>query len=176
MRRSPRRLHSRSPEEFDGIHHYLWSWTPASEVIPKLIYTLKSREMVTFKKDFLEKLIVRVPLSQVSADHIVYVTRPGMAYDHTQIIAEKLSELLSCPLNPIYLKNDLKNYKLMNRTDRLLGRKAIPLHIEGVDQKKVLFIDDVYTSGATAKAAWEALGRPKDYGALTLAFKRYEGD
>ncbi|MBY0314131.1 MAG: hypothetical protein K2Q26_01340 [Bdellovibrionales bacterium] len=176
MLRSPRRLRSRYPEEFDGIHHYLWTWTPVSEVLPKLIYTLKSREMVNFKIELLEKLIVRVPLSQVSADHIVYVTRPGMVYDHTRILAEKLSDLLSCQLNPIYLKNDLKNYKLMNRADRLLSRKAIPLHIEGVHQKKVLFIDDVYTSGATAKAAWEALGKPKDYGALTLAFKRYEGD
>lgn len=158
-----------------GQHFYLWLWSAQSEILPRLILALKAQNQERFQRKLLEQLFLRTPDISWVADQIVYVTRKGAKdYDHTSVLAESMGSIMGRPVMPLYLKEELPDYKSKSRQERFLLRKVVCPEVAIAKGAQILFVDDVYTSGATAHAAWKALGEPENFNAFTLAFKRYE--
>ena len=92
--------------------------------------------------------------------------------DHAFHLAEKLSSVLKIPVQTLNLQNlsvALKQ-KQMAKTERK-KRRFIVQNANLFLDKKIIFIDDVLTTGATARAVYLALNKPKNFLILTLAWR-----
>ena len=92
--------------------------------------------------------------------------------DHSCEIAKIFVDHYKC--NSVVLKLDEldENYKTQGRKNRYEKRRA---RWEGSGYPEpIWFVDDVYTTGATASAVWKALGRPQNYRVITMIYKKME--
>jgi predicted amidophosphoribosyltransferase len=89
--------------------------------------------------------------------------------DHAYLWARALSEVFQAPLSTVLTRSSLGPQKRMGLTERwhsVMGTKPE----EAVDlSKSYIFVDDLITTGATALAAWKALGKPASFQVWTLA-------
>jgi predicted amidophosphoribosyltransferase len=88
--------------------------------------------------------------------------------DHAQLWAESLSGEFSWPVSKALTRATLGDQKRKDRKERWLT------HLQTSDSfdlkaKSYIFVDDLITTGATAQAAWIALGKPIHYEVWTLA-------
>lgn len=96
-------------------------------------------------------------------------------YNQSELIAKEIAQILSIKYNNQSLfktKNIIEQSKL-NKEDRQKNIQGVyELHQpQLVEDKKILLIDDIYTTGSTvnecSKTLWQA--HPKKIGVLTLA-------
>ena len=96
-------------------------------------------------------------------------------FNHSELLASKASELMGfeCAKLLMRTRNDPQQARL-NREERinnLKGAFIVPeMEIEKVSGRNILLIDDVFTTGATAKSCAEAL---LDAGAAKVYFAAY---
>lgn len=100
---------------------------------------------------------------------IACVVPKNKTTDHAQEGAEVLAKMLGVRL--IQLKIEPRvDYKQKGRRERNQWNGSIdPVTLKKTD--RVWFYDDIVTTGATAKAAWLALGKPKEFQVVALAFR-----
>ncbi len=81
-------------------------------------------------------------------------------FNQAELVAKELGKLLKLPVDTKYLVRKEKTLpqKELTRTQRKSNlRRAFDVHKNGKDYKKVLLIDDIYTTGATIDAISEIL-------------------
>jgi ComF family protein len=104
------------------------------------IYKSKKHLIRTWNPD----VIIPVPL------HRLKLRKRG--YNQAQLIAEELGKLLKIPVDHTYLirKNNTKPLKELSDTDRMKNlQNAFQIVKNGVDYRKIMLIDDIYTTGST---------------------------
>ena len=98
-------------------------------------------------------------------------SRPGTKIDHAYQLASALSFYFAGTL-----KNPLKRAKITGSQKRRSKKQRAYIQIQGhkniLYNPPVVFVDDVLTTGSTARAAFQALNQPKQFFILTLAWKR----
>lgn len=92
--------------------------------------------------------------------------------DHAVLLARMLGNLLGIEVRPALRRRDSR--RRQKRLGRLARRAQSPHdQFEVIDRgnkyRRVLFVDDVVTTGATATGAWESLGRPKHFQVWSIA-------
>lgn len=156
---------------------FLFSWRNNGDTrIKNLIYALKrGRPNKTYRYLLHEFFPVYQKKFSNSSEWVI-VSAPSQhppQFDHAFYMGQTLSQFLDIPtLRPLQLKSHKpqKNLSKQKRRENLslIQLEATPNH------KKILFVDDVITTGATAQKTWEALGRPINFFVFCWAHKAKE--
>ena len=129
-----------------------------------------------FQRLGLEMLVrfLHIPLWE-RLESPIFIPSPARAKkqeDHAFMLAKALSFYFNGEFQPL-LKRDPNS--LAQRKKSKKERAFIQIHREGdiPFHKPVVFVDDVLTTGSTARVAFHALNKPKNFFIFTLAWKRF---
>lgn len=157
----------------------LFEWIPGwQETLSRLILSLKGNETSAlwrpYALEFWRRYLISGPPSQTK----ILVPSPSRngGPDHAGAFALHLADLSSSPLYDCLSRSETdKAQKKRRRNERGRARfewdeKFSLESFRAASQgKQVIFVDDIVTSGFTAKAAWKALGQPRDFAVWSLA-------
>jgi hypothetical protein len=97
-----------------------------------------------------------------SENRVVMASPPQVVgqVDHSGELARQVSRVSHWPLvHGLKRVEQSKGQKGLDRVERT----KVHLEWTGEAPESVIFVDDVITTGATASAAWRALGKPMDF-------------
>jgi hypothetical protein len=152
----------------------LLSWTPESQkYIKPIIYSLKGGR----NKRLLQRL------KQSFAPQLLDYIRPGPklvlcpparrgSFNHARLIAESFFQFWQAETTLLELVSNSSSRGARQKQRSVEERKAISFQGLKVDLSRfeqILFVDDVITSGATAKAAFLACGESGCFEAFAIA-------
>lgn len=150
---------------------YLWDWRMEDEEIEQLIYGLKHAKLPEAHERLVGWILQRNSdlydeLEKPTA--IVFPTKDIHKKDHAYYLAHALSQQLKIPAHPMLIAANQKSYRTLGRKERYRERQIEGAKITG---QRLLFVDDVLTTGATAYRAWQALGEIEGFRACVLVYK-----
>jgi predicted amidophosphoribosyltransferase len=156
----------------------LWTWSDElDQLLRPLIYALKGGHCFAATLSLLEKLSFE-RRSIGPGENPVFVPPPrerGYEADHGWLIATHLANIWRASVWDELVRRGIKSkargrrQKLrgaQERAELCFGTKGGLKELQNFDS--IIFTDDVITSGATARAAYEALGRPNSFEVWTL--------
>ncbi len=145
----------------------MWSWGKSGSLVETLVRAQKSTGLKRARHKIFQRLFT-YPLGTKPSVVACVVPKDKMM-DHAQEGAEVLAKMLGVRL--IQLKIEPRvDYKQKGRRERNQWSGSIdPVTLKKTE--RVWFYDDVVTTGATVKAAWVALGKPKEFQVVALAFR-----
>lgn len=145
----------------------IWDWHPGDQDIERLIHGRKSLFFSRAHERLAGELVRLLPAELCSLP-IVYPGKPLGQRDHCQDLAHALARQTGQKLVRVEIES-AGFYKTQTVEQRLRGRQARV--VGGPLGKRFLFIDDVLTTGATARAARRALGDPPVWFVAVLAYR-----
>lgn len=158
---------------------YLWEWKDEEGDVARLIYALKNSHLPEAQERLALLWLHCFPslISLRKPSVIVYPTKNLASQDHAFYLARFLAGAMNIPIHPLLVASSATPYRLLGRRDRYQQRRVIKdLKVRA---QEILFVDDVFTTGATAVRAWQSLGEPKGFQVCVLAYKgfrlRFEG-
>jgi len=160
-----------------------FEWSRATDGARKaaVLHALKGRTPKGTWRFFAEQFLIQ-HFESLERDSWIVVPAPpsvpGKA-DHALLWAECLSETIGGHCLPLLKRSrpELEQKALdrasrqqvtMELADGVSSRRLKQLSRKGW---KFVFADDVFTTGATARAAWKALGEPKPFQIWTLSYR-----
>lgn len=155
------------------------------------VYEGEAKEMVLGLKyarklylvDTMTALMSDVFLSSgIAADEIAFVPmsaaeRKGRGYNQSELLARRLGERLGLPVSPVLNKiKETKTQKEITGEQRAENLKNAFLCTDTLSGKKMLLVDDVFTTGATANECARALlkAKAKEVNCLTFAVTEHK--
>ena len=144
-------------------HQYLLDWSPDDRFIDCLVYSLKGKGLhETYEKIALIFSIFK----EIRAPGYIYYPSKGKV-DHGSQWGSSFAEIFDCPSEALLMEEGGKQ-ALLSRKERA-ERAFIPPVKKA---QNPCFVDDIVTSGATAKAVYKALGQPVKLTVWSLFYRR----
>ncbi len=151
----------------------LFSWPPGkSDTLSWLIRELKTAPQSAWS--YYAKLFCAQLSPEVCQEPTILIShRSHSGHKHAFRWAEGLAEVLTLShIEALELRGpsriQQKNLTAQDRQTRVMG-KLVDFSYD--PKMKIVFVDDVVTTGSTAKAAYKALGRPKNFQVWSLAVR-----
>ncbi len=164
-------------------HYYLFDWNPGeSDLISGLVYQLKGNRCSIALQYYANLLTQQLLVGRYAISDFEWVIPlPGSKKTslHSYILAKKVSERLSLPFLDILIKEvSQTSQKTLNvQQRRTLELSLLPAYgpeqITGLrnEMAKVIYVDDILTTGSTFKAAREAVGVQQKACLLTIFYR-----
>ena len=151
---------------------------PFSQACCSLEFTDLSRRIIVAYKDGGEQrlapLLARLAAQAIPqewytwADVLTWIPADADAvrrrgFDHIALVAVSLAQISAMPLQPLLSKGVHEDQRALNREARKQNMRRVFSLYEGAQErigtliKKVILVDDVFTTGATLSAATEVL-------------------
>lgn len=159
-------------------HLRLIDWTQENDsFIRAVLMSLKGPRRSLFFQVLAKEFFMRVQyLPSLKKDHpLILIPCPSKDFskDHGFFWAQVLGEQFGLPvhqaLSPLDSHASQKAKKLSLRGDR---KFLLEVDERSLKDKNLVFVDDVVTSGATAKAAYLALGRPESFMVWSIFWRK----
>ena len=162
--------------EQKGLTHFrLFNWNEENDFFVRLFLKSLKKGGPSFifnqvVLDFLYRItqVYSIPRNAIIVPTPSYSSSP----DHAFCLASSLARFSGLNLYNVLLPHlpEKKDQKQKVKKERkkicfLIKEKGV------LKNKKIIFIDDVLTTGSTALAAWEALCKPKNFVIFTLAWR-----
>ena len=158
-------MYWRQGREHDSYALLDWNGLNDNFVRP-LVYSMKGGRNPELRRELVALLASRVAVEDVHDFEILIPPTSSHQANHAECVAK---DLLAC----LGWKKDINSLRtfqpltpLKNRTRS--ERKHLKFERNLRLGDKIVFIDDVITSGSTAQAAYEAMGKPQHFKIITL--------
>lgn len=152
---------------------YFWPWAKHSREIEAFVRHQKQRGLFEARLRLVKDCLSEETMME-RPECLWFVRRWRETQSHGEEWARAFSCVLQRPCYPLFLNEETSPYKKKNRQERERERKVLAPYNPRYLQQKSWFIDDVYTTGATSRAVWVSLQKPKDFCVFTMVFKTYE--
>lgn len=158
----------------------LFEWIPGQqEVLSRLVMALKGHDRRALWKYYAQCFWQRHLISFPAVDkRILLVPSPSrtLRVDHASLFTLGLQEAMGGAIcNVLQREPDFIEQKRKSKEQRLAVRFQWAENFSAAQFRRlsrghrIVFVDDVVTTGSTAKAAWKALGKPEDFTIWSLA-------
>lgn len=152
----------------------LFKWPPGeSDVLSTLILQMKEERTIGWQV-WAEEFVLKWNETQSGTDQLFVSSVSLSGKDHAQNWGKALSSVMgsphACLLRP---SPKLKNQKEASRSERKerIFHTIAPVDFSRLHKKRVIFVDDVVTTGQTALAAYKALGKPDQFEVWSLIYR-----
>ena len=145
-------------------------------LMSNMVYALKQGGLVSANRKLAKLMAHKMEFS--NSKEIVIIPAPsGGGQDHAYMLAHSLSQEFKGTLLDIFERKSEAKQKALSRRDRFnkdfkykegLGENEVRLRLKN---KRVVFVDDVLTTGATAKVAFEKVGKFSIFTASVLLYR-----
>ncbi len=112
--------------------------------------------------DSLAQLLVRIIGNNDRFDSVTAVPvsphrQRERGYNQSELIARRLANQLALPYHPLLLRTSSGHQLGSSRADRFAQVRGVFRPIRAIERQRILLVDDVLTTGATAEAAARVL-------------------
>lgn len=158
----------------------LWNWVQnQNRTLSIFLMALKRNpnksDWQKIAEEMSKKMISQTKLSPRQYLFVPCPARGPAASDHAFLYAESLANFWKSPVAPILRKGgpaDSQKKKTKRQRGQIHLEVSEKFSKELTKNKKIIFVDDVVTTGFTAQAAFRALGSPNDFEVWCLAHRR----
>lgn len=146
-------------------HFYLADWKPEDRFMHSVVHSLKGGKLSSTYQ-MLAKMFLLKQGIPISRGTIVYPSKGEK--DHAFEWSLALANLLNLNFLPLELVSE-KKQALLSRGER---QRVLFKPLKVPKNSPLILADDIVTTGATAKAAWQALGQPKSFAVWSIFYRR----
>lgn len=148
----------------------LWTWPGGSPIVEKFVRAQKGQSLLEARTKVAQRYLLQLPSPRPQG--LFYVIPKNKKSDHGAEWAQAFSQVMGVPSYSLILPNK-GNYKTKNRKQRWTERVVLNSYPSDL-LEHYWFIDDVLTTGATAQAAWQSLGRPLSFRVVVMVYKEFQ--
>lgn len=158
----------------------LWIWKPEIDsLLRPFLYGFKGGFAVRIAEEIADRWLTEWKVDETAPLLLVHPPASGNGiFDHSHLLIEVLKRRLPAAETVVLQRRDSsrgarqKNLAVVDRMRRrfkTIDTEKISRFLE--PRAQVIFVDDVVTSGATALAAFEALGQASSFTVWTIAIR-----
>lgn len=154
-------------------HRFLISWNPGeSDLISNYVYALKGVKAKEAWRYYAKDLLNYK--DQFKYDFVTPIPSGHLLSKHAKFFGQAVSHFLNIPYLEILEKDSqIKDQKKLSITERQQTqiKQCEQFTITDLENKRILLVDDILTTGSSFKAAKRAIGPAKEVDLLTLFYR-----